>query len=107
MNYKVIWNKSAIESLNEIIDYIIENQSINTGYNVYTNIKERTELLFVSPKQGRIVPEIKLYTDMYREVFYKYWRIIYRIENDLVKILLIIDARMDFEELLYEKLIKL
>jgi len=44
---------------------------------------------------------------MYREVFYKYWRIIYRIENDLVKILLIIDARMDFEELLYEKLIKL
>jgi len=107
MNYKVIWNKSAIDSLNEIIDYIIENQSINAGYNVYTNIKERAELLIMSPKQGRVVPEIKLYTDMYREVFYKYWRIIYRVENDLVKILLIIDVRMDLEELLYEKLIKL
>ena len=61
MNYKVFWTISAENDLNEIIDYIIANGDINNSYKIYTKIKERVNLLKVSPEQGRIVPEFDVF----------------------------------------------
>ena len=106
MNYKIIWNNYDKNDLNEIIDYIIENAGINTAFNVYNKIKNRAELLKVSPEQGRVVPELKKFTNKYREIIYKPWRLIYKIEEKIIKVLLVIDGRRNTEDILYEKLIK-
>jgi len=106
MIFKIIWNKSAETDLNEIIDYIIDNEGINTAFDIFTKIKNKSELLANNPELGRIVPELKMFTNKYRELIIKPWRIVYRTEENTVKILLIIDGRRNTEDLLYEKLLK-
>ena len=107
MKYKIFWNKSAERSLSDILDYIIENDTIENAYKIYKKIKEGAELLKVSPKQGRAVPELKVLGDKYREIIIKPWRILYTLEHDLVKVLLVIDGRRDLEEILFERMIKI
>ena len=106
MNYRVIWNKSAEMELNEIIDNIIENNGINTAFEIFQKIKDRAELLKSSPEQGRVVPELAIITTKYREVIIRPWRLIYKIDEQEIKVLLIIDGRRNTEDVLYEKLIK-
>ena len=107
MNYKVFWTISAENDLNEIIDYIIANGDLNNAYKIFTKIKERVNLLKVSPEQGRIIPEFDVFKNKkYRELIVKPWRIIYKIEKKEVKVLLVIDGRRNIEDILFERLIK-
>lgn len=106
MSYKVLWGKTAEADLNEIIEYIIGKGEIDNAYAVFTKIKKRAELLQVSPGQGRIVPEFKSLHFKYREIIISPWRIIYKIDKPVVKVLMVIDGRRNTEDLLYEKLIK-
>jgi len=58
------------------------------------------------PNRGRVVPELKFYNIItYRELIVAPWRIIYRIENDTVYVLSIIDGRRNVEDLLLARLI--
>lgn len=107
MNYKVIWSSHAEKDLNDIVDYIIQKGDINNAYAVYLKIKERAELLEVSPEQGRGVPEFRALGAKYREIIIKPWRMIYKIDKELIKIIMLIDGRMDSEELLFERLVRL
>lgn len=106
MSYKVFWNKSAETDLNDIIDHIIENGGINTAFEIYQKIKDRAELLKSSPEQGRVVPELTMFTTKYREIIIRPWRLIYKIDEQAIKVLLILDGRRNTEDILYEKLIK-
>lgn len=107
MKYHISWSKSAENALNEIIDYMIENNDLINDQNIFSKIKGRAELLQSNSQQGRIVPEMKSFGDKYREIIVKPWRIIYTTENRLVNILLIIDGRRDLEEDLYEIIVKI
>lgn len=107
MSYKVLWSSSAEKDLNDIVDYIIEKAGINSAYSVYTKIKERAMLLEVSPEQGRGVPEFRAFGFKYREVIVKPWRMIYKVEESRVKVLMVVDGRRDCEELLFERLTRL
>jgi len=44
-------------------------------------------------------------TLIYREIIVEYWRIIFKIENNYVYIMLVIDGRRNLEELLLKKMI--
>ena len=106
MSYKIVWTKSAETELNEIVDYIIENDGVDIASDIYFKIRERAELLTANPEQGRIVPELANMTVKFREIIFKSWRFIYKVEKSTIKILLIIDERRNIEDILYEKLIK-
>jgi plasmid stabilization system protein ParE len=62
--------------------------------------------LNVSPKRGRIVPELERYGYVvYREIIVDYWRIMYKIEHDTVYIMVVIDGRRNVEDIILKKII--
>lgn len=107
MNYKVEWTKGAERSLDEILNFIIENDGINIAYKIYQKIKKQSSSLKVDPNLGTPVKELKSLQKNYKQLIIKPWKIIYIINNDIVNILLIIDSRRDLEELLYEMIISI
>ncbi len=60
-----------------------------------------------NPEQGRIVPELKIFGNRYREIIVTPWRIIYTIDSKEVVVLFIIDGRRDLEEVLYERIVNI
>jgi len=107
MKHKVIWTKLAEQDLTQIVDYILNNEEFNNAKKIYEKIKSRINLLDKNPEQGRIVPELKLLKiKKYREIIINPWRIIYKVENNKVFILLVIDGRRNLEDLLLDRLLQ-
>lgn len=101
--YKVIWSHIAEDDLNKIIDYIAED-SINNALDIFYVIKDKCSKLFIFPKRGRIVPELQEYGILlYRELIIDSWRVIYRISNNYVYILSVIDSRQNVEDILLNR----
>ncbi len=104
--FRVIWAKSAVQDIEEIIDYIAQDSPL-TARKLFTQIKERVETLASSPYRGRYVPELqKQGILIYRELIIPPWRVMYRVTESNVYILTIIDSRRNVEDILLEKLIK-
>ena len=103
--YSVKWSASAREDINEIIDYIsLTNQ--NYAVKILNKIENHIKKLEMFPGRYRIVPELERYVYLlYREIVVDYWRIIYKIENDFVYIMLIIDGRRNLEDIILKKIV--
>ena len=90
--YKVQWTKNAIYDLEDIIEYI-KIDSIKMAKNIFYEIKDECQKLYFLPERKRIVPELQqLCITKYRELIYKRWRIIFKIQEDKVFILLVVDS---------------
>ena len=103
--YKVKWTTSAVFDLHQIIQYI-SSQNPLSAKKIFQGIKIRAKNLQKNPRRGRFVPELKAHSILnYQEIFYKPWRIIYRIDEEKVFIFAVIDGRRDLEDILLERLI--
>ena len=103
--YFVKWTAPAREDLNEIIEYISKT-NINYAVKVLDNIEDNVKKLDRFPERYRIVPELEKYGYlMYREIIVEYWRIMYKIENKYIYIMLVIDGRRNLEDLLLKKMV--
>jgi plasmid stabilization system protein ParE len=103
--YFIKWAASAREDLNEIIDYIAQTK-ITYAAKVLDKIESAVKKLDMLPKRGRIVPELERYGYiLYREIIVDYWRIMYKIENDIVYIMVVIDGRRNVEDVILKKII--
>jgi toxin ParE1/3/4 len=106
MAYKIVWSNDAGDELIEIISYYRERTGNNIAKNIHTRIKTKVKKLLDGPKMGTIVPLIKeLGITNYRQIIENPWIIYYRIENQLIYIVSIIDGRRNLEEILYKKVI--
>ena len=103
--YFVKWTAPAREDINEIIDYIsLTNPSY--AVKILDKIEAHVRQLDLSPGRYRIVPELeKNGYLLYREIIIDYWRIIYKIENAFVYIMLVIDSRRNLEDLILKKIV--
>jgi len=105
-DFKVIWTKNAAYDLEEIIEYI-KTDSIKTAKDIFFKIKEQCNTLSTFPKAKRVVPELQhIGILQYRELIYKRWRIVYKIEGNKVYILIVIDSSRDIEDILFRRLLK-
>jgi addiction module RelE/StbE family toxin len=103
--YLIKWTAPAREDINEIINYISET-NIHYAVKVLDNIEKNVRKLDMFPQRHRIVPELEKYGYvLYREIIVEYWRIIYKIENNLVYIMLVIDGRRNIEDLLLKMMV--
>lgn len=99
MKNKIKFTKQAIQDLDDIIEYI-QADNINTALDIYSKMKKEINDLELFPEKGRIIPELKNHQILlYRELIYKVWRIIYKIEQQQIQIISIIDSRRDFESI--------
>ena len=101
--YQVFWTRTAQQDLRKIIAYIATD-SETQARKIYSAIKQKAGNLQQMPLQGRIVPELNYYGILtYRELVYQPWRIIYRIENNKVWVLAVIDSRRNVEDILLDR----
>jgi len=99
-------NKTAKNDLREIIKYISKNNPMN-ALNVLKRIEDRINTLNHFPERGGYVPELlKNNIKDYRQLIESPWRIIYKIDRNIVNVLIIIDSRRNTQDILLERLIK-
>jgi len=104
--FKVIWTKNAELDLELIIEYIKIN-SINIAKRIFVKIKHESNKLHTLPQRKRVVPEFQqIGIVKYREIIYKRWRIIYKIDGEKVYVLIVVDSSRNLEDILFQRLIK-
>ena len=92
MAYKVVWSHAALEDVEAIASYI-SRDSVSYAGTVVTRITNSTRNLEKFPFAGRIVPEFG--AKIPREVFAYSYRVIYRIEGDIVTVAAVIHGRRE------------
>lgn len=103
--YNIIWADIAEKDLKNIIEYIADDSPIN-ALKVFKKIKEKASSLYSFPDRGRLVPELKDQGILqYRELIHSPWRIIYRISENTVYVLSVLDARRNIEDILLKRLL--
>ncbi len=104
--YEVLWARSAEDDLISIIKFIHSENSIAAKNNL-KKIKTKVSNLSNLPSRGRIVPELKDEGILqYRELIISPWRVIYRISELNVYVLLVIDSMKNVEDILLERLVR-
>ena len=89
---KILWTEPSIEDLRNLHGYIARDSKIYATIFVQRIILA-VERLADFPRLGRVVPEAD--EEMIRELLFQNYRIIYRINNDLIEILTVIHGRRD------------
>jgi toxin ParE1/3/4 len=90
MAYQVVWSARAIEDVDEIAAYIARDSAAYASM-VVRKILDATRGLANFPLSGRIVPEFR--DETLREKLVYSYRIIYRVENEMVTIVTVIHGR--------------
>ena len=87
---KIIWSPRALERVNEIADYIAQ-ENVEAAERIAVELFGAVERLEKFPESGRIVPEINRPNT--REVIFTKYRILYRIEARQIAILTVRHVR--------------
>lgn len=93
---KIIWTKSAVLNLENIKNYISQDSQYY-AIELTEKIIGAVEKLSIFPRLGREVPEIK--KENIRELIYGNYRILYRIDLEILYIIAIIHAARDLSRI--------
>ena len=103
--FEVIWTKNAQFDLESIIEYI-KIDSLEIAKKIFFEIKKECDNLYYFLQRKRVVPELQqIGISKYREIIHERWRIIFKIDNTKVYILLVVDSRRNLEDILFQRLI--
>ena len=103
--YKLQWTKNAKDDLLDIVTRI-KQESPNTAMEIYQKLKKRAQSSNFFPLKGRVLLELlDEGITYYRELIEKPWRIIYRVGDETVYLIAIIDSRQNVDELLLKKIL--
>ena len=106
MPFAVQLTDDAARDLEEIVDYISRQDAPASAEYVLERIEQAFEALSALPERGSYPRELlELGIREYREVFFKPYRIIYRVMGDGVYVLMIADGRRDMRALLQRRLL--
>ena len=106
MAYAVLLTNDAARDLEEIYDYIALHDSPQKADYVLKHIEKVFSSLSEFPERGAYPKELlALGISEYREIFFKPYRIIYRVMDKTVYVLLIVDGRRDMQSLLQRRLL--
>jgi addiction module RelE/StbE family toxin len=89
----VTWSKPAKKDLKQIFEYIAMDSRFYAK-KVVNNIVEKSMSLDLSPRRGRVVPEIN--DPDIREIFIYSYRMMYQITPGNIYILGVIHGKRDF-----------
>jgi len=107
MKYHVFWTQTAQNDLTSIINYLTIHESIKIALSIYERIKKKALTLSSFPARGRIIPELSSQNiEGYRELVDSPWRIIYRISDENIYIVSVIDGRRSFENTILGRILK-
>jgi addiction module RelE/StbE family toxin len=101
--YDVVWSNIAENDLKNIVEYIADDSPPN-ALKIFKRIKQKASSLYTFPERGRIVPELRDQGILqYRELVISPWRILYRISEESVLVLSVLDSRRNIEDILLKR----
>lgn len=105
-HYEVLLTADAERDLGELIDYVVDRDSTAAADRMLDRIEKVIDSLSSLPERGSFPRELlALGIKDYRQVFFKPYRLIYRIGDRHVYIYLIVDGRRDMQALLARRLL--
>ncbi|SDZ93881.1 toxin ParE1/3/4 [Desulfuromusa kysingii] len=107
MTFQIFLTDDASGDLEELYDYIASHDAPGKADDVLDQIEKVFSSLCENPERG-VYPKELLAIGLreYREIFFKPYRIIYRIMADNVYIMVIADGRRDMQTLLQRRLLQ-
>lgn len=106
MRLEVLLTQGAEQDLEDLYAYIAEFDSLQNADYVLERLLEVTQSLAASPERGSQPKELRsLGIQEYRQVFFKPYRVIYRVLEKQVVIYVIADGRRDMQSLLSRRLL--
>jgi toxin ParE1/3/4 len=104
--FTVVVDAEAERDLDDITAYIAEHDSIDQAIDVATRIEQSIAALTAFPNRGVHPKELLDYGNRdFREIYFKPYRIPYRVLDKQVVIVLIADGRRDMHALLARRLL--
>jgi toxin ParE1/3/4 len=106
MSLKVLLTEDALRDLGDLYTYIAENDSQANAERVLDRIEEVFERLADHPLRGSCPKELlALGMRDYRQLFFKPYRVIYRVAGQRVYVYVVADGRHDMQTLLARRLL--
>lgn len=106
MRYEVLLTEDAEQDLEDLYVYIAKFDSQKNADYVLQRLLEVAESVATSPERGSQPKELRsLGIQEYRQVFFKPYRVIYRVFDKKVVIYVIADSRRDMQSLLSRRLL--
>ena len=103
-NYYIKWASPALDDLDEIIEYISKT-NLTYAIKIMDKIYEQVNKLNMNPERCKIVPELEKYGYLlYRQLIVDYWKVVFKIEGNIVYIMLVIDGRRNIEDIILKKI---
>jgi len=107
MPFAVLLTDDAAHDLEELYDYISRHDGPGKADHVLGQIEKTFVNLSASPERGVYPRELlALGIREFREIFFKPYRVIYRVIGNKVYILLIADGRREMQSLLQRRLLE-
>lgn len=105
--FDVRWSAAAGEDLDAILAWVKEQDRPEAAAGILEKIRASAAGLDRLPGRGRVVPEFaSLGLMAFRELVLPPWRLVYAVEGKIVKVHLVVDARRNLPDLLFERLIR-
>jgi toxin ParE1/3/4 len=105
MSYQVFLTDDAAYDLEALYEYIKTHDALEKADYVLDNIEEAFLSLADNPERGSYPNELlAIGLREYREIYFKPYRILYRISSQSVYVMLIADGRRDMQSFLERRL---
>lgn len=106
MSLPIYFTQSAERDLLAIYDYIAEQDSAQKANRLLDQLQEKINALSESPERGTYPKELlNIGMREYRQIYFKPYRVIYRVYGGKILIYLIADGRRDMQALLERRLL--
>ena len=107
MRFEVLLTAGALDDLQEIAEYIATHDSPAHADRVLDRLEQAVAGLAELPERGSHPKELlELGIREYRQVFFKPYRLIYRVTGGKVYVHLVVDGRRDMQSLLSRRLLE-
>ncbi len=96
---KLIYTKQALNSLQEVLDFVSPNISTEKLIEIRKKILDAADTLIKHPQQGQSEPLLERFGLNHRRLIVSHYKIIYRIVGENIYITDIFDSRQDPEKM--------
>ena len=102
--FLIVWSEAALQDVESILEYIALRDDFGAATAVYQKLVARISTLDSHPERCRVVPELRdVGVTQYRELIFKPYRVCFRIFDQEVVIVSVLDGRRDLEQLLIDR----
>jgi toxin ParE1/3/4 len=107
MAFEVLQSEQAERDLEDIYQYILEQDGPGRADGVLDALEEACSALTRFPERGNAPKELRaLGIEEFRELHYKPYRVVYHITGGTVVIDAVLDGRRDMQSLLQRRLVR-